>query len=176
MGSDLDTLYSEIILDHYRAPHGAGLREPFDGESHQVNPLCGDEITLRVSLGPQAAANGNGESERLITDVSYQATGCSISQASASMLHDLVAGQTVARASERLAGVRDMLLDPGTREPDEDLLEDAVAVAGVARFPMRVKCALLPWAAFTDAMTRAGASVRRDDAAGAGTTTDEEKR
>ena len=142
-------LYSEIILDHYRSPHGAGLREPFDGQSHQVNPLCGDEITLRVTLGDHAA---------LVADVSYEATGCSISQASASMLHDLVAGEPVARAAQRLAGVRRMLVDG--EEPDEELLEDAIAVAGVARFPARVKCALLPWAAFTDAMARAGVTVR----------------
>ncbi len=151
----LESLYSEIILDHYRTPHGRGLREPFDGESHQVNPLCGDEITLRVSLD---RSNG----QQVVRDVSYQATGCSISQASASVLHDLVAGQPVARARECLQGVRTMLLERTGEEPDEDLLEDAVAFAGVARFPARVKCALLPWAAFTDAMTRAGVAVRAD--------------
>jgi nitrogen fixation NifU-like protein len=149
---ELDSLYSEIILDHYRGAHGSGLREPFDAESHQVNPLCGDEITLRVSVD---TASG------VVRDVSYEARGCSISQASASMLYDLVAGQTVQRAAERLAGVRAMLRDPSA-EPDEDLLEDAIAVAGVAKFPARVKCAMLPWAAFTDAMARAGVTVRDD--------------
>jgi nitrogen fixation protein NifU and related proteins len=153
MATGLEGLYSEIILDHYRSPHGAGLREPFDTESHQVNPLCGDEITLRVLI--DAAG-----SEPVVRDVSYQATGCSISQASASMLHDLVGGQPLGHVRERLQGVRHMLLDGA--EPDEDLLEDAVAVAGVAKFPARVKCALLPWAAFTDAMTRAGLPVRDD--------------
>lgn len=151
----LESLYSEIILDHYRSPHGAGLREPFDGESHQVNPLCGDEITLRV------AVEGGGP-EAVVRDVSYAATGCSISQASASMLHDLVAGETVDRAAQKLAGVRDMLTNRAGSDPDEDLLEDAIAVAGVAKFPARVKCAMLPWAAFTDAMTRAGVTVRDD--------------
>jgi nitrogen fixation NifU-like protein len=151
----LESLYSEIILDHYRSPHGAGLREPFDGESHQVNPLCGDEITLRVTIDTEVAG-----SQAVVRDVSYQATGCSISQASASMLHDLVAGESVDRAAERLAGVREMLTDPGGSEPDEELLEDAIAVAGVAKFPARVKCAMLPWAAFTDAMTKAGVTVR----------------
>jgi nitrogen fixation NifU-like protein len=149
---ELDSLYSEIILDHYRGAHGSGLREPFDAESHQVNPLCGDEITLRVSVDASAG---------VVRDVSYEARGCSISQASASMLYDLVAGQTVQRAAERLAGVRAMLRDPSA-EPDEDLLEDAIAVAGVAKFPARVKCAMLPWAAFTDAMARAGVTVRDD--------------
>jgi nitrogen fixation NifU-like protein len=150
---ELDSLYSEIILDHYKAKHGAGLRAPYDAESHQVNPLCGDEITLRVVLDRDAG---------VVEDVSYDAAGCSISQASASMLHDLVAGATVDRAADCLAALRQMLLDPSAREPDEDLLDDAVAVAGVAKFPARVKCALLPWAAFTDAMARAGLTVRDD--------------
>lgn len=153
MATGLEGLYSEIILDHYRAPHGAGLREPFDTESHQVNPLCGDEITLRVLVDDT-------EDGPVVRDVSYQATGCSISQASASMLYDLAAGQPLGQVRERLQGVRHMLLDGA--EPDEDLLEDAIAVAGVAKFPARVKCALLPWAAFTDAMTRAGQPVRDD--------------
>jgi nitrogen fixation NifU-like protein len=152
----LDSLYSEIILDHYRSPHGSGLREPFDAESHQVNPLCGDEITLRVHLADEGSAPS-------IRDVSYDARGCSISQASASMLHDLVAGRTVQQAAARLSAVRAMLLDPSGDEPDDDLLGDAVAVAGVAKFPARVKCALLPWAAFTDAMARAGVSVREEE-------------
>ncbi len=151
--SDLSGLYSEIILDHYRAPHGRGLREPFDGESQQVNPLCGDEITLRVRLDDEGG----------VEDVSFDARGCSISQASASMMHDLVAGQPVAQVRRCLAGVRAMLLDGlHGEQPDEDLLEDAVALVGVAKFPARVKCALLPWAAFTDAMTRAGVSVREE--------------
>jgi nitrogen fixation protein NifU and related proteins len=153
VAAELEGLYSEIILDHYRSPHGRGLREPFDGESRQVNPLCGDEITLRVSL-----VDGQ------VHDVSYDARGCSISQASASVLHDLVAGHDVEHARACLAGVRRMLLaGPDAAEPDEDLLEDAVAFTGVARFPARVKCALLPWAAFTDAMARAGVPVRTDE-------------
>lgn len=151
----LDSLYSEIILDHYRTPHGAGLREPFGGESHQVNPLCGDEITLRVDVG-----DGDLDGEGVVRDVSYEAHGCSISQASASMLYDLVAGKPVASVAGTLAAVRAMLLDPHADEPDEDVLEDAVAIAGVAKFPARVKCAMLPWAALTDAMARAGTSVR----------------
>ena len=154
----LDSLYSEIILDHYRTPHGAGLREPFGGESHQVNPLCGDEITLRVDVGDGDAAGG-----ALVRDVSYEAHGCSISQASASMLYDLVAGEPVSSVATTLAAVRAMLLDPHAGEPDEDVLEDAVAIAGVAKFPARVKCAMLPWAALTDAMARAGASVRDEN-------------
>jgi len=150
----LEGLYSQIILDHYKAGHGRGLREPFDGESHQVNPLCGDEITLRVAVGPDG----------VVHDVSYDASGCSISQASASMMSDLVVDAPPELVRERLAEVRRMLLEGHAgAEPDEDLLEDAVALVGVARFPARVKCALLPWAAFTDAMTRAGVPVRTDE-------------
>ena len=154
----LDSLYSEIILDHYRTPHGSGLREPFGGESHQVNPLCGDEITLRVDVG-----DGDLGGERVVRDVSYEAHGCSISQASASMLYDLVAGKPVDSVASTLAAVLAMLLDPHAGEPDEYVLEDAVAIAGVAKFPARVKCAMLPWAALTDAMARAGASVRAEN-------------
>ena len=165
----LDSLYSEIILDHYRSPHGAGLREPFGGESHQVNPLCGDEITLRVDIsehGDDAAAGKDAGNDAgtgaVVRDVSYDAHGCSISQASASMLHDLVAGKPVGSVATTLSAVRAMLLDPHAGEPDEDVLEDAVAIAGVAKFPARVKCAMLPWAALTDAMARAGVSVRAE--------------
>ena len=122
-----------------------------------------DKCCLRVLLDEPDESTP--DADRVVQDVSYEATGCSISQASASMLHDLVAGQTVGRSAQRLVGVRGMLLDPSHNDPDEDLLEDAVAVAGVARFPARVKCALLPWAAFTDAMTRAGVAVRADDTA-----------
>ena len=78
----LDGLYQEIILDHYKHPHGRGLRDPFDGEAHHVNPTCGDEITVRVAVadGPDFA------------DISYDGLGCSISQASASVLHELLSG------------------------------------------------------------------------------------
>jgi nitrogen fixation NifU-like protein len=154
MAGELAGLYSEVILDHYRSGHGRGLRLPYDGESHQVNPLCGDEITLRVAVGADGA----------VRDVSYDAKGCSISQASASMLHDLVVGADPPLVRSRLAAVRAMLLAGNAGgEPDEDLVEDAVALQGVAQFPARVKCALLPWAAFTDAMTRAGVPVRNDE-------------
>jgi hypothetical protein len=80
----LDQLYQEIILDHYKHPHGRGLREPYDAEAHHVNPTCGDEITLRVRVG-----------DGVIDDVSYEGMGCSISQASASVLYELVRGRKV---------------------------------------------------------------------------------
>jgi nitrogen fixation NifU-like protein len=142
--TQLDQLYQEIIIDHYKHPHGRGLREPYGAEAHHVNPTCGDEVTMRVRL-----AGGT------IEDISYDGMGCSISQAAASVLHDLVNGRTVEAALDRAEAFSEMMGGRGQVEPDEDLLEDAVAFAGVARFPARVKCALLPWMAFKDATARA---------------------
>lgn len=141
----LEQMYQEIILDHYRSPHRAGLREPFDAESYQINPTCGDEIRLRVKLDND-----------VITDVSYEALGCSISQASASVLTDLVVDRSVAEAMQVLAAFQEMAQGRGTVEPDEAVLGDGVAFAGVAKYPARVKCALLSWMAFKDAVSRVG--------------------
>jgi nitrogen fixation protein NifU and related proteins len=140
----LDQLYQEIILDHYKHPHGRGLREPYQAEAHHVNPTCGDEVTLRVTLDGDKVA-----------DVSYEGMGCSISQASASVLHELVRGTTVADALARHEAFGTLMAGRGQVEPDEAVLGDAVAFAGVARYPARVKCALLPWMAFKDAVARA---------------------
>ena len=137
---DLDSLYQEIILDHYKHPHHAGLREPFEAQVHHVNPTCGDEVTLRVHL-----------SEGVVEDVSYDALGCSISQAAASVMSDLVIGKTVDEAMEIHGEFLTLMQGKGTVEPDEDVLEDAIAFAGVAKFPARVKCALLSWMAWKDA-------------------------
>jgi len=142
----LDALYQEIILDHYKHPHGRGLRDPFDGEAHHVNPTCGDEITMRVSIVDDQVA-----------DVSYDGLGCSISQASASVLYELVAGKKVADALSRVDAFTELVSGRGQVEPDESVLEDAVAFAGVAKYPARVKCALLAWMAFKDAAARAAA-------------------
>jgi nitrogen fixation NifU-like protein len=141
---DLDSLYQEIILDHYRAPHHAGLREPFEAEVHHVNPTCGDEVTLRVHL---EGAPGS----RTVTDVSYDAEGCSISQAAASVMADLVIGQPVAKAMQTHEAFVELMHGRGKVEPDEEVLEDGIAFAGVAKFPARIKCALLSWMAFKDA-------------------------
>lgn len=143
-----DQLYQDIILDHYKRPHGRGLREPYGAEAHHVNPTCGDEVTVRVRLDGST-----------IADVSYDGMGCSISQASASVLHDLVAGRTVADALTRHEAFVALMSGRGQVEPDEELLEDGVAFAGVAKYPARVKCALLPWMAFKDATARAVGSV-----------------
>lgn len=143
MMSDLDSLYQEIILDHYKNPHHAGLRDPFEAEVHHVNPTCGDEVTLRVHV-----ADGR------IEDVSYDAVGCSISQASASVMTDLVIGRSVDEAMDIHGEFLALMQGKGTVEPDEEVLEDGIAFAGVAKFPARVKCALLSWMAWKDATTQ----------------------
>ena len=148
----VEQLYQEIILDHYREKHHAGLREPFGAEVHHVNPSCGDEVTLRVSL------DGNS-----IADVSYEGEGCSISQASTSVMTHLVIGREVAGSMALVGGVRHMMEGQGRVEPDEDRLEDGIAFAGVAQFPARVKCAMLGWSALRDALARAGAELTTTD-------------
>ena len=143
----VDALYQEIILDHYKHPHGAGLRDPFDAEVHHVNPTCGDEVTLRVTL------DGAGENA-VVQDVSYDALGCSISQASVSVLTDLVVGKRVEEALTVHESFLELMQGRGSVEPDEEVLEDGVAFAGVAKFPARVKCALLGWMAWKDATSQ----------------------
>jgi nitrogen fixation protein NifU and related proteins len=145
---DLQNLYQEIILDHYRTPHHAGLREPFESEVHHVNPTCGDEVTLRVHVV-----------DGVVEDVSYDAEGCSISQASTSVLTDLLIGRTVADAMAVHDSFLELMQGRGQVEPDEDVLEDAIAFSGVAKFPARIKCALLGWMAWKDATARAVAHV-----------------
>jgi len=143
----MEKLYQEIILDHYRAPHHQGLRSPFDAEVHHVNPTCGDEVTLRVHV-----ADGK------VADVSYDALGCSISQASASVMTDLVIGKSVDEAMAIHEEFLTLMQGKGQVEPDEEVLEDGIAFAGVARFPARIKCALLGWMAFKDAAAQAVAA------------------
>ena len=152
MSTDLDALYQEIILDHYKNPHHKGLREPFEAEVHHVNPTCGDEVTLRVHLA-------DGPEGKLVGDVSYDALGCSISQASASVLADLVIGKAVGEALGIHEEFLNLMQGKGQVEPDEDVLEDGIAFAGVAKFPARIKCALLSWMAFKDAALQASDSV-----------------
>lgn len=141
---DLDSLYQEIILDHYRSPLHAGLRAPYEAEVHHVNPTCGDEVTLRVHLEDTDAGT-------VVRDVSYDAEGCSISQASASVMADLVIGQNLDEALAKHEAFLTLMQGKGQVEPDEEVLEDGIAFAGVAKFPARVKCALLSWMAFKDA-------------------------
>jgi nitrogen fixation protein NifU and related proteins len=141
---DLAALYQEIILDHYKNPHHTGLREPYGAEVHHVNPTCGDELTLRVQI------DADGETP-VVKDVSYEAEGCSISQASASVMTDLVIGKSLDEALSLHQEFLDLMQGRGQVEPDEDRLEDGIAFAGVAKFPARVKCALLAWMAWKDA-------------------------
>ena len=136
----VESMYQEIILDHYKHPHHKGLREPFEVEVRHLNPTCGDEITLRVHLDGHTVA-----------DVSYDSEGCSISQASASVMADLVIGKNVSDALSVQEEFVRLMQSKGELEPDEDVLEDAIAFAGVARYPARVKCALLAWMAWKDA-------------------------
>jgi nitrogen fixation NifU-like protein len=144
----LESMYQEIILDHYRNPHHKGLREPFDAEVYHVNPTCGDEVKLRVSLKEVGG-------EQVVEDVSYESLGCSISQASASVMTDLVIGKPVGEAMKINGAFLTLMQSKGHAEPDEDVLEDAMAFAGVSKYPARIKCALLGWMAWKDATARA---------------------
>jgi nitrogen fixation protein NifU and related proteins len=140
----LESMYQEIILDHYRNPHHKGLRDPYDAEVHHVNPTCGDEVTLRVRLDGDDVA-----------DVSYDALGCSISQASASVMADLIIGRPVKEAMNTGDEFLKLMQSKGQLDPDEDVLEDAVAFTGVSKYPARIKCALLAWMAWKDATVKA---------------------
>lgn len=142
----LEQIYQDVILDHYKHPHHRGLREPFDAEVHHVNPTCGDEVTLRVAL------SDDGEQ---VTDVSYDGQGCSISQAATSVLTDQVIGQSVGDAMKTVEAFNEMITSRGTIVGEEDVLGDGIAFAGVSKYPARVKCALLGWLAFKDALARA---------------------
>ena len=141
---DVDALYQEIILDHYKNPHHRGLREPYEAEVHHVNPTCGDEVTMRVHL------SGSGE-DVVVEDVSYDAEGCSISQAATSVMADLVIGKPLTEAMSVHQEFLTLMQGRGAVESDEEVLEDGIAFAGVAKFPARVKCALLSWMAWKDA-------------------------
>ena len=143
----LESLYQEIILDHYRHPRGRQMLDDPQGEAHHVNPTCGDEITVQVRSGDDGA---------LV--VGYEGQGCSISQASASVMSELVNGHTASEAAAARAAFLELMQSKGAADPDEDVLGDAVAFAGVSKYPARIKCALLPWMALQDATNRAGIS------------------
>ena len=146
----IDQMYQEIILDHYRHPHHRGLAEPYDAEAHHVNPTCGDEVTVRVRLGK------DGSGAVTVDEVSHEGLGCSISQASTSVMAELVTGSSLERALAAHEEFRTLMQSRGDADGvDDELLDDAVAFAGVAQYPARVKCALLGWMAFKDAASRA---------------------
>ena len=137
---ELDSLYQEVILDHYKHPQHKGLNPDFSAQVHHVNTSCGDEVTLNVTI-----------KDRKITGISWDGQGCSISQASVSMLTDLLIDKTLDEADVITHSFSELMASKGTSTGDADLLEDAVAFAGVSKFPSRVKCALLGWMAFKDA-------------------------
>ncbi|MFY9714622.1 MAG: SUF system NifU family Fe-S cluster assembly protein [Microbacterium sp.] len=140
--SDLQNLYQELILDHSRTPYGFGLRDTVAAQSHQVNPTCGDEVTLQVHRG----ADGTVEA------ITWEGHGCAISQASASLFAELAEGLTVDEVEVRIAAFREAMRSRGKIKPDEELLGDAAALGGVSKYVARVKCAMLAWVAAEDAL------------------------
>ncbi|MDO4685762.1 MAG: SUF system NifU family Fe-S cluster assembly protein [Corynebacterium sp.] len=142
----LEQMYQEVILDHYRHPQHSGLREPYDAEVHHVNTSCGDELTLRIKLSEDGST---------VDDVSYNAVGCSISQASTSVMAEELIGCSVEEALAKLKEFETMVTSRGKIEGDEDIIGDGIAFAGVSKYPARVKCALLGWKAFQAATAEA---------------------
>ena len=143
----LDNLYQEVILDHYKNPQNKVLAPDNDAQVHHVNPSCGDEITLGVKL----------EGDRVIS-INWEGVGCSISQASASILSDLLMGKTLQEANAISEEFLHLMQSKGSEEGNPDVLEDAVALSGVSKYPARIKCALLGWMAFKDASVQANKS------------------
>jgi nitrogen fixation NifU-like protein len=137
---ELDSLYQQVILDHYRSPHHKGLSAEKDVQVHHNNPSCGDEITLNLVM-----KSGK------VVDISWDGVGCSISMASASIMSDLLMGKEYSQALVIFEAFLELMQSKGQGLGDENLLEDAVAFAGVSKFPARIKCALLGWMAFKDA-------------------------
>jgi nitrogen fixation NifU-like protein len=142
--SDLQNLYQQVILDHAKQKHGYGLRENPSGSSHQINPTCGDEVTLNVHSSADGA----------VSSISWEGHGCSISTASASLLSDIVSDDSRDDLTAKIAAFRELMQSKGTLDGDEDLLGDAVALAGVSKYVTRIKCAMLPWVALEDALAR----------------------
>ena len=141
---ELNSLYQEVILDHYKRPHHKGLVDG-DIQVHHINPSCGDEITLSLKVDGDKVSN-----------LTWDGVGCSISQASVSIMSDLLIGKKINEASSVLDSFVEMMQSKGQNEGDEEVLEDGVALAGVSKYPARIKCALLGWMAYKDAVTQVG--------------------
>ena len=135
----LEELYREVILDHYRNPRNKGHLISPDATAEGVNPLCGDEITIELNM-----------SDGVVSDVAVAGQGCSISQSSASMMSEAITGRSLEEALDLIEHFRQMM--HGAEPGDEDRLGDAIALEGVAKYPVRVKCALLGWMAAKDAI------------------------
>ncbi len=140
----LDNLYQEVILDHYKNPQNKSLASDNDAQVHHVNPSCGDEVTLGVKFDGDRVAS-----------INWEGVGCSISQASTSIMSDLLAGKTLTEAASISDNFLHLMQSKGGEEGDPEILEDAVALAGVSKYPARIKCALLGWMAFKDASVQA---------------------
>ena len=140
----LDNLYQEVILDHYKNPQNKALRSDNDAQVHHVNPSCGDEVTLGVIIAGDK-----------VQSINWEGVGCSISQASTSIMSDLLVGKSIAEANEISENFLHLMQSKGAEEGDPEVLEDAVALAGVSKYPARIKCALLGWMAFKDASVQA---------------------
>jgi nitrogen fixation protein NifU and related proteins len=141
---NLDNLYQEVILDHYKNPLNKSLAKEYDVQVHHINPSCGDEITLNITL------TGN-----VISKITWDGVGCSISQASVSIASDLLVGKTLDVSESITQEFMDLMQSKGKKSGNELVLEDAVALAGVSQYPARIKCALLGWMAIKDAVIQA---------------------
>ena len=143
---ELDSLYQQVILDHYKRPLHKGLSQNSGVQVHHINPSCGDEVTVKVSVN-----------DEVVAEVTWDGVGCSISQASVSMMSDLVTGLGIKEANVILDEFTALMQSKGTSAGDPEILDDAVAFAGVSKYPARIKCALLGWMAFKDASVQAQA-------------------
>jgi nitrogen fixation protein NifU and related proteins len=155
MTASLESMYQQIILDHYKHPQHREVIEGFDAEVHHVNPTCGDEVTLRLKL--------DGDS---ITELGWVGEGCSISQASTSIMSDLVVGERISDAIALQESFLELMQSQGhstLTEEQAEALDDAVVFEGVSKYPARVKCALLGWMAMKSAVTEA---ISKDQTAG----------
>lgn len=148
---NLTAMYSELIFEHDKRPQNTGLRDPYNAEVHHVNPTCGDEITLRLAL------EGEGENTR-IKDISYDATGCAMSRASASIMSELFIGEPLSKVQEIWDHFDHVMHQRGKEDGNENLIGDGVALVGAAKFPGRVKCVLMPWKAYQAAFAEAQAA------------------
>ena len=144
---DLDILYQEVILEHYKRPLNKSLKPNPTIQVHHINTSCGDEITLNLHR----------EGEQVV-GVSWDGVGCSISQASTSVISDLAIGRDISTALRMIDSFQAMVASKGADAGDEDLIGDGVAFAGVSKFPARVKCALLGWMATKDAILQTTSS------------------
>jgi nitrogen fixation NifU-like protein len=142
----LEDLYKEVILDHYKSPRNKRHLEIAELSCSKNNPLCGDEITVRAHL-----ADGR------VAEIAFEGQGCSISQASASMMTEAITGRTVNEAGSLASDFRGMM--EGNVEPDEDEFGDLIALKGVVKYPVRIKCAVLAWDVLQDALAGGGSSA-----------------